>query len=115
MNNASKGRMFRFITYCLSASYKVGIFCCCICCCSALPFSFNNESSWYLQTAPPSVLRRGHSSNRELPKEIRDRKDPRLIGLASKNDRPLRLPWHRIVKPHFEVILEVRTLGPENL
>jgi hypothetical protein len=45
MNNASKGRMFRFITYCLSASYKVGIFCCCICCCSALPLSLNNESS----------------------------------------------------------------------
>jgi hypothetical protein len=45
MNNASKGRMFTFITYCLSASYKVEIFCCCICCCSALPFSLNNESS----------------------------------------------------------------------
>ena len=41
MNNASKGRMFTFINYCLSASYKVEIFCCC----SALPFSLNNESS----------------------------------------------------------------------
>src|SRR5258708_15258671 len=51
MNNASKGRIFAFISYCVSTCYKVEIFCCCICCCSALPFSFNNESSWYLQTA----------------------------------------------------------------
>ena len=45
MNNASKGRMFEFISNCLSANYKIDIFCCCICCCYRAAFSFNSASS----------------------------------------------------------------------